>query len=95
MLQIIFDVKNAIHQALRDIIIVSILFANCLQIVQSAELTLDISSYTYREVDQSGNFFMEDKSAPFLFGVGIRDWGDNKENLNLRNINWMVLYTFE
>ncbi len=95
MLQIIFYVKNDIRRVLRNIIIVSILFANCLQIVQSAELTLDISSYSYREVDQSDNFFMEDKSAPFLHGVGIRDWGDDKANLNLRNINWMVLYTFE
>ena len=78
MLQIILYARNDIRRVLRNIIIVSILLANCLHIVQSAELTLDISSYSYREVDQSDNFFMEDKSAPFLHGVGIRDWGDDK-----------------
>ena len=95
MLLIIFYIKNAIHRILTKLIIVGILFASYLQIVQSAELTLDISSYSYREVDQNDNFFMEDKSAPFLYGVGIRDWGDDKKNLNVRNTNWMLLYTLE
>ena len=80
MLQIIFYVKNDIRRVLRNIIIVSILFANCLQTVQSAEFTLNISSYSYHEVDQTNNFFMEHKSTPFLYGAGIRDWGDDKEN---------------
>ena len=79
MLLIIFYIKNAIHRILTKLIIVGILFASYSQIVESAELTLDISSYSYREVDQNDNFFMEDKSAPFLYGVGIRDWGDDKE----------------
>ncbi len=68
---------------------------SCLKIVQSAELTVDISSYSYRELDQNGNFFMEDKSAPLLYGVGIRDWGDDKGSLKVRNSNWMLLYTLE
>ena len=95
MLQIIFYFKDAIHQVLRNLIIVSILFMSCLKIVQSAELTVDISSYSYRELDQNGNFFMEDKSAPLLYGVGIRDWGDDKGNLKVRNSIWMLLYTLE
>ena len=95
MLLIIFYIKNAIHRILTKLIIVGILFANYSQIVESAELTLDISSYSYREVDQNDNFFMEDKSAPFLYGVGIRDWGDEKKNPIVRNTNWMLLYTLE
>ena len=95
MLLIIFYIKNAIHRILTKLIIVGILFVNYSQIVDSAELTLDISSYSYREVDQNDNFFMEDKSAPFLYGVGIRDWGDEKKNPNVRNTNWMLLYTLE
>ena len=95
MLQIIFLIKEGIHQVLRNLAILSISFASCLQIVQSAELTVDISSYSYREVDQNDNFFMEDKSAPFLYGLGIRDWGDDKPNQKLRNSNWMLLYTLE
>ena len=95
MSQINFHIKNAIHRVLRCLIIVSVLFMCCLQIVKSAELTLDISSYSYREVDQNNNFFMEDKSAPFLYGVGIRDWGDEKTNQNLGKNNWMLLYTLE
>ena len=95
MLLIIFYIKNAIHRILTKLIIVGILFASYSQIVESAELTLDISSYSYREVDQNDNFFMEDKSAPFLYGVGIRDWGDDKKNPNVRNTNWMLLYTLE
>ncbi len=95
MLQIIFYIKNATQRVFRNLIVASIIFASCLQIVQSAELTLDISSYLYREVDQNDNFFMEDKSAPFLYGIGIRDWGDDKVNPNVRTINWMVLYTLE
>ena len=95
MLLIIFYIKNAIHRILTKLIIVGILFASYSLIVESAELTLDISSYSYREVDQNDNFFMEDKSAPFLYGVGIRDWGDDKKNLNVRNINWRLLYTLE
>ena len=54
-----------------------------------------ITSYSYREVDQNDNFIMEDKSAPFLHGVGIREWGDDKANPLVRNINWMLLYTLE
>ena len=95
MLLIIFYIKNAIHRILTKLIIVGILFASYSQIVESAELTLDISSYSYREVDQNDNFFMEDKSAPFLYGVGIRDWGDDKKNPIVRNTNWMLLYTLE
>ena len=95
MLLIIFYIKNAIHRILTKLIIVGILFGSYSQIVESTELTLDISSYSYREVDQNDNFFMEDKSDPVLYGVGIRDWGDDKANPKLRNTNWMLLYTLE
>ncbi len=95
MLKIIFYIKNAIHRVLRNLIIIGILFFSYLQIAQSAELTLDVSSYSYREVDQNQNFFMEDKSDPFLYGVGIRDWGNDKVNPKVRNINWILLYTVE
>ena len=65
MLLIMFYIKNAIHRILTKLIIVGILFVNYSQIVGSAELTLDISSYPCREVDQNDKFFMEDNSAPF------------------------------
>ena len=52
-------------------------------------------SYSYREVDQNGNFFIEDKSDPFLFSVGIRKWGDAELIAKPRSSNWMLLYTLE
>lgn len=61
----------------------------------SAELTFDMISYSYREVDQNGNFFIEDKSDPFLFSVGIRKWGDAELIAKPRSSNWMLLYTLE
>ncbi len=65
------------------------------QIARSAELTLDITSYAYREVDQNDNFFMEDKSAPFLYSLGIRNWGDDRVISETKNFNWVFLYTLE
>ena len=66
MVQIIFYIKSAVCTISRNLIIASISFSFYSQIALSAELTLDLSSYSYREVDQNDNFFMEDKSAPFL-----------------------------
>ncbi|MEK9752822.1 MAG: hypothetical protein VW338_06375 [Rhodospirillaceae bacterium] len=37
-----------------------------------AELTIDISDYRYREVE-NGEFFMHESSPPFL-SAGVRDW---------------------
>ena len=95
MLQIVFNLKNAVYAFLRNFIIVSISFVLHSHIALSAELTLDFTSYSYREVDQNDNFFMEDKSSPFLFSLGIRDWGDNKSFSKPRGFNWMSLYTLE
>jgi hypothetical protein len=66
-----------------------------LQSVQSAELTIDVTSYSYREVDQNNNFFMEDKSAPFFYSVGIRNWGDSVEFSKSKRKDWNILYTLE
>ena len=52
-----------------------------------SELTLDFTSYSYREVNENGNFFMEDKSSPFLLSLGIRNWGDNKSILQTHTKN--------
>ena len=95
MEKIIFYIKRAVYAVSRNLIIASVSFAVYLQIALSAELTLDLSSYSYREVDQNDNFFMEDKSAPFLFSLGIRNWGDDKSILQKRSSNWMSLYTLE
>ncbi len=95
MTQIIFNIKSAVHAVFRNLIIVSISFAIFSKISLSAELTLDLTSYSYREVDQNDNFFMEDKSSPFLFSLGIRNWGDNKSIPKTRDFNWMSLYTLE
>ena len=95
MVQIKFYIKSAVFAISRNLIIASVLFSFFSQIALSAELTLDLSSYSYREVDQNDNFFMEDKSAPFLFSLGIRNWGDDKSILQKRSSNWMSLYTLE
>ena len=95
MVQIIFYIKSAVCAISRNLIIASISFSFYSQIALSAELTLDLSSYSYREVDQNDNFFMEDKSAPFLLSLGIRNWGDNKSISQKRSSNWMALYTLE
>ena len=95
MTQIIFNIKSVAYTVFRNFFIVSISFAVYLQIALSAELTLDLTSYSYREVDQNDNFFMEDKSSPFLFSLGIRNWGDNKSIPKTRDFNWMSLYTLE
>ena len=90
-----FYYKSAVTKVFRNLIIASGSFAFYSQIALSAELTFDMTSYSYREVDQNGNFFMEDKSAPFLFSVGIRNWGDDKSIAKKRSSNWMSLYTLE
>ena len=90
-----FYYKSAVTKFFRKLIIASGSFAFYSQIALSAELTFDMTSYSYREVDQNGNFFMEDKSAPFLFSVGIRNWGDDKSIAKKRSSNWMSLYTLE
>ena len=64
-------------------------------ILQSAEITIGLTSYKYRELDSSQNFFMEDKSAPFLFSVGLRDWGDTTVTPNTDSNIWSFLYSLE
>ena len=66
MTQIIFNIKSAVHVVFINLIIITTSFGIYPQIALSAELTLDFTSYSYREVDQNNNFFMEDKSSPFL-----------------------------
>ena len=83
------------YAVLRSLIILSMSLSVYSTITQSAELTLDITSYTYREVDLNDNFFMEDKSAPFLYSVGLRNWGDAKANSNTKSTNFSFLYTLE
>ena len=95
MKQIIFYTKSAAYAVLRNLIIVSILFVGHSKIALTAELTFDFTSYSYREVDQNDNFFMEDKSSPFLFSLGIRNWGDNKSSSETRGFDWISLYTLE
>ena len=80
---------------LRNLLILSISLSVFSTITQSAELTLDTTSYTYREVDSNDNFFMEDKSAPFLYSLGLRNWGDVKATSNTKSTNFSFLYTLE
>ena len=95
MLKMAFDITSIIYAVLRNLIILSISLSVYSTITQSAELTLDITSYTYREVDPNDNFFMEDKSAPFLYSVGLRNWGDAKATSNTKSTNFSFLYTLE
>ncbi len=90
-----FNIKSTIYVVFRNLIILSMSLAVCSTIAKSAELTLDITSYKYREVDSNDNFFMEDKSAPFLYSVGLRSWGDKKVNSSTKSTNWLFLYTLE
>ena len=90
-----FDITSIMYAVLRNLIILSISLSVYSTITQSAELTLDITSYTYREVDPNDNFFMEDKSAPFLYSVGLRNWGDTKATSNTKSTNLGFLYTLE
>ena len=95
MTQIVFNLKNAVYAFIKNLFIVGISFVVHSNIALSAELTLDFTSYSYREVDQNDNFFMEDKSSPFLFSLGIRNWGDNKSISKAEGFNWISLYTLE
>ena len=95
MLKMGFDIKSIMYAALGNFIILSISLSVFPTITHSAELTLDITSYTYREVDPNDNFFMEDKSAPFLFSVGLRNWGDAITTSNTKSTNLSFLYTLE
>ncbi len=90
-----FDITSIIYAVLRNLIILSILLSVYSARTQSAELTIDTTSYTYREVDTNNNFFMEDKSAPFLYSLGLRNWGDTKATSNTKGTNFSFLYTFE
>ena len=95
MLKIAFNIRSTIYGVLRNLIIVSMSLLVYSTATQSAELTLDINSYAYREVDTNDNFFMEDKSAPFLYSLGLRDWGDSEAASNTKSTNWSFLYTLE
>ena len=95
MTQIVFNLKNAVYAFIKNLFIVGISFVVHSNIALSAELTLDFTSYSYREVDQNDNFFMEDKSSPFLYSLGIRNWGDNKSISKAKGFNWISLYTLE
>ena len=90
-----YDIICIMYAMLRNLIILSISLSVHSTLTQSAELTLDITSYTYREVDQNDNFFMEDKSAPFLYSLGLRNWGDDTATSNTKSTNFSFLYTLE
>ena len=95
MLKMAFDITSKIYVVLRNLIILGISLSVYSTTTQSAELTLDMTSYMYREVDPNDNFFMEDKSAPFLYSIGLRNWGDTKATSNTKSTNLSFLYTLE
>ena len=90
-----YDIICIMYAMLRNLIILCISLSIYSTKTQSAELTLDITSYTYREVDPNDNFFMEDKSAPFIYSIGLRNWGDTKATSNTKSTKWSFLYTLE
>ena len=95
MPKMLFDITSIMYAVLRNFIILCISLSIYSTKIQSAELTLDITSFTYSEVDTNDNFFMEDKSAPFLYSIGLRNWGDTKATSNTNSTNWSFLYTLE
>jgi len=65
----------------------------------SNEITFDISTYEYEEVNTStgGTYFMSDKSNPVFASIGIRNWDEgilNKYKPMLLE-NYHLLYTYE
>ena len=54
-----FNINSIMYAVLRSLVILGISVSVYSTKTQSAELTLDITSYTYREVDTNDNFFME------------------------------------
>ena len=65
----------------------------------SNEITFDISTYEYEEVNTStgGTYFMSDKSNPVFASIGIRNWDEgilNKYKSMLLE-NYHLLYTYE
>jgi hypothetical protein len=95
MTQIVFNLKNVVCAVFINLIISGVSFVVHSHVALSSELTFDFTSYSYREVDQNDNFFMEDKSSPFLSSIGIRNWGDNKAISKTQGFDWMSLYTLE
>ena len=95
MTQIVFNLKNVVCAVFINLIILGVSLVVHSHVALSGELTLDFTSYSYREVDQNDNFFMEDKSSPFLSSIGIRNWGDNKVISKTQGVDWMSLYTLE
>ena len=89
------NINSKIFEVLRNIIFTGTALLVHSTILQSAEITLGLTSYKYRELDFNENFFMEDKSAPFLYSVGLRNWGDAKVNSNTKSTNFSFLYTLE
>ena len=95
MTQIVFNLKNVVCAVFINLIILGVSLVVHSHVALSGELTLDFTSYSYREVDQNDNFFMEDKSSPFLSSIGIRNWGDNKAISKTQGFDWISLYTLE
>ena len=95
MLEISLNIKSTIFAFLRNIICTVMALFIYSTILQSAEITVGLTSYQYRELDPNENFFMEDKSAPFLFSVGLRDWGDTTVTPNTDSNIWSFLYSIE
>ena len=95
MPKMLFDIRGIMYAVLRSFVILCISLSIYSTKTQSAELTLDITSFTYSEVDPNDNFFMEDKSAPFLYSIGLRNWGDTKTTSNTKSTKWSFLYTLE
>ncbi len=95
MTQNVFNLKNVVCAVFINLIILGVSLVVHSHVALSGELTLDFKSYSYREEDQNDNFFMEDKSSPFLSSIGIRNWGDNKVTSKTQGFDWMSLYTLE
>ena len=63
------------------------------------EITFDISTYEYEEVNNStgGTYFMSDKSNPVFASIGIRNWDEGILNKYKPMIleNYYLLFTYE
>ena len=83
------------HNLLWLICLCTIIISPAKNILNAAEFTIDLKSYSYEELDSNNQFFMSDKSSDPFVGFGIREWDLGVfEDSQSRSL-WKLLYTIE
>ena len=83
------------HNLLWLICLCTIIIFPSKNILNAAEFTIDLKSYSYEELDSNNQFFMSDKSSDPFVGFGVREWDLGVfEDSQSRSL-WKLLYTIE